>query len=75
MIYELKSDLENFAHFYEDYDKLENSFIYRHLGWQKIDMQKYVKDKFLLLPSDTGKKNYQFDISVSALGILSLIHI
>ena len=62
-VYELQNDLENYAHFLETYEDVNNTFLDKYWKWKTIDLKTYEPVQYELLGSDTGKKNYQFDIS------------
>lgn len=62
-VYELKQDTENYANFVEISDNLEDSFYYKYWGLKIIDLNKFRPIQLKLYASDTGKKNYQTDIS------------
>lgn len=62
-VYQLKQDLENYAHFIEQRGKYEDSFSYKYWGLKKIDLNNYKPLILKLYASDTGKKNFQTDIS------------
>lgn len=62
-VYQLKSDLENCAHFHEVYENVKNMFIDKYWGWKSIDLTNYEPVKYELIPAGHGKKNYQFDIA------------
>jgi len=62
-VYELKQDLENYANFVEQRNTLEDSFYYKYWGLKTIDLNEFKSIKLKLYVSDTGKKNYQTDIS------------
>lgn len=40
-VYQLKSDLENYAHFMEIYDDVDNRFICKYWSWKEIDLNTY----------------------------------
>lgn len=68
-VYKLKQDLENFAHFIDQWDKLEDSFSSQYWGLKTIDLNAFKPLKLKLYASDTGKKNYQTDISFITGGL------
>lgn len=63
-IYSLESDMENFCSFIEVYPKEQESIIGRAMDqdWQEF-RDNYTPITLKQCRSDTGKKNFQFDIS------------
>lgn len=68
-LFELDSDYRNYSSFLQtNYDELFESIHYKVLHeqkWEIFDMEKYVIPEFKLNSSDTGKKNFQHDISAT----------
>ena len=68
-VYELKQDTENYANFIEQRDNFEDAFHYKYWGLKNIDLKEFNPIKLKLYASDTGKKNYQTDISYISSGL------
>ncbi|ENF6550354.1 hypothetical protein ABRF56_002941 [Salmonella enterica] len=68
-LFELDSDYRNYSSFLQtNYNKLFESIHHKVLHeqkWKFFDMGKYVIPEFKLNSSDTGKKNFQHDISAT----------
>lgn len=64
-VYQLKSDLENCAHFHEIYENVKNMFVDKYWAWKEVDLKTYEPIKYELIPAGHGKKNYQFDIATT----------
>lgn len=68
-LFELDSDYRNYSSFLQtNYNELYESIHYKVLHeqkWKFFDMEKYVIPEFKLNSSDTGKKNFQHDISAN----------
>jgi hypothetical protein len=62
-VYQLKSDLENYANFVEKYTDVHNMFIDKYWEWKSIDLNNYEPVKCELIHSGNNKKNYQFDVA------------
>lgn len=68
-VYELRQDLENYTHFIDQWEKLEDSFSSQYWGLKTIDLNLFKPLKLKLYASDTGKKTYQNDISFVTGGL------
>jgi hypothetical protein len=64
-IYSLKSDLEKYSHFLEQYKNVDESFIRKYWNWKYIDLNRYEPVIYKLHPGENRKKNYHMDISTS----------
>ncbi|NCP98232.1 hypothetical protein GW796_00595 [archaeon] len=64
-VYQLKSDLENYSHFLEIRENVDNMFIDKYWKWKDIELNTYEPVKYELCAGDNGKKNYKMDISTS----------
>lgn len=52
-------DTENYSHFIEQRENLEDSFAYKYLGWKNIDLNDFHPLKLKLYASDIGKKIFK----------------
>lgn len=68
-VYELKQDTESYANFIEQRDNFQDAFHYKYWGLKNIDLKEFKPIKLKLYASDTGKKNYQTDISYISSGL------
>jgi hypothetical protein len=69
-VYKLKNDLENYAHFLEIRENVDNMFIDKYWRWKEIDLNTYEPVKYELCSGDNGKKNYKMDIAKTSMGLI-----